>query len=120
VYVEDLYIGNALVNYTLSLRDSGQILDFFSPCNFSAETPKAIIEREIVSIPSIYLGSWDGSLGVTIEDLKKRYDLDTVGSCRGAAESLPSSQATKDVSRTFHGRRFVSCLPCVTCQVLRH
>ena len=44
-------------------------------CNFIGEDPKALIERELRSIPQLYLNCWDGSLGVTVKDLEKRYGL---------------------------------------------
>ena len=63
-----------MVQMTVEVNDN--VLRFLKAfCNFTGETPKAIIEREIVSIPDLYLSSWDTSFGVSAEDLKKRYNL---------------------------------------------
>jgi len=44
-------------------------------CGFTGEDPKAIVEREIKSIPQLYLNTWDNSVGVTVKELEERYGL---------------------------------------------
>jgi len=60
----------------MNLEVPDNILRFLKDlCTFTGEDPKAIIEREITYISDLYLNSWDGSLGATADDLKKRYAL---------------------------------------------